>query len=121
MLAKYLNDRLQVLDFSLKLFYVDDLILFENLETLNKATNIINNLYELTGKKLNFDKTELYCANEIVYAEAKQLLGEKITIKKTLNLEYLKCPIGDDEFVKIHLQKKFTELKKTTKIFSEMP
>ena len=63
----------------------------------------------------------MYRPNIQAYKKAKQLLGEKITIKNTLNLEYLKCPIGDDEFVCKYLKKKLSELKKTTLILSKMP
>ena len=121
MVAKYLNDRLQALNFSLKLFYVDDLILIGCPEVLIKALNIITELEDETGIKLHFKKTELYCPNKRTYEEVKQILGEKITIKNTLNLEYLKCPIGDDKFVTSYLEKKLNELKNTTRILAEMP
>ena len=121
MVAKYLNDRLQALDFALKLFYVDDLILIGSLETLNKALDIINQLENTTGIKLNFEKTVIYCPNENAYEQAKEVLGKLITVENSLNMEYLKCPIGDDDFVKRHLEKKLSELKQTTEILSEMP
>ena len=66
MVAKYLNDRLQALDFALKLFYLDDLILIGSLKTLNKALGIINQLENTTGIKLNFEKTVIYCQLSLI-------------------------------------------------------
>ena len=37
MVAKFINDRMKDLEFALKLFYVDDLLLIADLETLSKA------------------------------------------------------------------------------------
>ena len=64
MVAKFINDRLKDLDFALKLFYVDDLLLISDMETLAKALKIINELEELTGIRVNFGKTVLYCPNQ---------------------------------------------------------
>ena len=121
MVAKFIDDRLQDLNFALKLFYVDDLLLIADLETLLKALNIIHEVEELTGIKINLKKTVLHCPNKTVYKEAKRMLGEKITILCTMNTTYLKSPIGDNEFVKNHLKEKLRELKRTTYILERMP
>ena len=110
MVAKYLNDRLQVLEFALKLFYVDDLLLIGNLKTLERALKIISDLEDETGIKLNLEKTVLHCPNLKAFEEAKKLLGHIITVKSPLNIDYLNCKIGDNEFVKAWLQDKLKEL-----------
>ena len=66
-------------------------------------------------------KTVLYCPTLDIYTKAKEMFQDSLTIKYTLNIEYLKCPIGDDEFVKEHLQGKLMELKRTTQILARMP
>ena len=86
-----------------------------------KALNIIKEIEDLTGIKLNLGKTVLYCPNEAVYKEAKRILGESIEIRFTMNIMYLKCPIGDNEFVKSHLREKLRELQRTTNILARMP
>ena len=121
MITKFINDQLGDLDFALKLFYVDDLLLIGNIETLTKALRIIGELEDLTGVRVNFSKTVLYCPDQENFKSAKDLFNEEIQIEHTLDIEYLKCPVGDDEFVKEYLDGKLTELKTTTKILSEMP
>ena len=51
MVAKFIDDRLQDLEFALKLFYVDDLLLIGNLDTLFQALKIITELEDLTNMK----------------------------------------------------------------------
>ena len=121
MVAKFLDDRLQQLEFALKQFYVDDLLLISKLETLLKALEIIEEVEDLTGLKINLGKPVLYCPNQVVYEEAKKVLGDTIKIKHSMNITYLKSPIGDDSFVKEHLDGKLAELKQITTILSEMP
>ena len=116
MVAQFINDRLQKLDFALKLFYVDDLLLIAKLDTLSSAINIIEELEDLTGIKINLLKTTLYCPNTELYNRAKNLLGSRIQIENTMNITYLKCPIGNDKFVRQHLESKLKELKQTTSL-----
>ena len=52
---------------------------------------------------------------------AKAMFKDRLTIKNTMNIEYLKCPIGDDDFVTEHLKGKLVELKRTTQILAKMP
>ena len=59
MVAKFINDRLQDLDFALKLFYVDDLLLISDPNTLFKALKRIQDLEDMTGVRVNFGKTVL--------------------------------------------------------------
>ena len=115
MVAKFINDKLQKLDFALKLFYVDDLLLIADFDTLSVAIKIITELEDLTGIEINLEKTTLHCPNDKLYKRAKNLFGSLIKIVNTMNLTYLKCPIGDDEFVKKHLEAKLKELRRTTK------
>ena len=61
MVAKVIDDRLQDLKFALKLFYVDDLLLIADLETLVKALKTIKELKHLTGIEVNLKKTVLSC------------------------------------------------------------
>ena len=96
MVAKFINDRLQDLDFALKLFYVDDLLLISDPNTLFKALKRIQDLEDMTGVRVNFGKTVLYCPDEDVYRKAKDIFGNSINIECSLNIEYLKCPVGDD-------------------------
>ena len=114
MVAKFINDRLKDLKFALKLFYVDDLLLIADIETLHKAMKIIRDLEEMTGVRINFDKTVLYCPNESIAKRAKEVFKSTIQIESTLNIDFLKCPIGEDEYVKQFLTCKPSELKKTT-------
>ena len=64
--AKFINDRLQNLDFALKQFFVDDLFLIADLDTIRKAIKIIREIEDLTGVKINHTKTTLYCPNQTV-------------------------------------------------------
>ena len=121
MVAKFVDDRLQDLKFALKLFYVDDLLLIADLNTLVDALKVFKELEDLTGIKVNLKKTVLCCPNEAVYKKAKQMLGENITIQCTMNTMYLNCPIGDRDFVKAHLEEKLRELKRTINILERMP
>ena len=98
MVAKFIDDRLQELDFALKLFYVNDLLLIGNLDTLFRALKIIKELEDLTGIKINMGKTVLYCPTQEIYNKAKDMFQNSLTIKNTMNIEYLKCPIGDNDF-----------------------
>ena len=63
----------------------------------------------------------LYSPSSQAYQRAKSIFGEMITIENSLNILYLKCPLGDDDFVKNHLSRKLQELGKITKNLSEMP
>ena len=120
MVAKFINDRLSCLKLALKLFYVDDLLLIGDLRTLNAAIGIFKELEELTGIQINLSKTTLYCRNEEIYTKATKVLGETISIENTMNVVYLKCPIGDDQFVRNHLEAKLLDLRRITKILGEM-
>ena len=60
MVAKLVDDRLQDLNFAVKLFYVDDLLLIADLETLAKALKILKELEDLKSIKVNLRKTVLF-------------------------------------------------------------
>ena len=90
MVAKFINDRLKDLNFALKLFYVDDLLLISDPNTLYNALERIKDLEEMTGVRVNFGKTVLYCPNEEVYWNAKKIFNDTIQINCSMNIEYLK-------------------------------
>ena len=119
--AKFINDRLRNLTFALKQFYVANLLLIADIDTLHETIKIITEIEDLAGVKINWSKTTLHCPTDETFTRAKSLFGNSITIVKSMNVAYLRCPIGDDDFVKEHLEVKLKELSKITKSLGEMP
>ena len=63
---------------------------------------------------MNLRKTVLHCPNDEIYRKARKIFNNSIKIECSMNIEYLKCPVGDDKFVRNYLKGKLSELKRTT-------
>ena len=109
-ISKKLKD---VKDLTVKLFYWDDTALIGTPRAVACAARVIQDLSDSTGLHLRWKKCHLHCTPNMI-TECKTLTNPRILpsvkLYKTQNMEYLKAPIGADQYVKDWLSKKLVVL-----------
>ena len=97
-------------------FFWDDGALVGDPETIAVAAETIHGLNLETGLNLRWDKCYVHCRNETDAQALKprfERISKEIKVIPSLNMTYLKVPIGSDDWVAESLTEKLDELKTT--------
>ena len=102
-------------------FFWDDTALVGTPEAVAEAARTIQNLSAETGLHLKWNKCHLHGTSDII--EKCKLMSapsfsDEITFHTSLNMVYLKAPVGSDEFVAKWLSDKLKKLKVTSTAIS---
>ena len=109
---------------NVKQFYWDDTALVGTPEAVARTAQRIEDLSRKTGLTLNWKKCRLYGTEPIIENCSKisnPRFATEITLNKSLNMIYLKVPIGSNEFVAKWLTNKLIRLKNIIRSISQMP
>ena len=105
------------------MFYWDDTALIGTAEALATAARVIWELASETVLELRWRKCHLY-GTESTMSRCRQTnnppFPAALTLHHDLNIEYLKAPIGSDEFVNDCMRTKLEELHETIQAVSAM-
>ena len=88
------------------------------------ATTAIQGLCLETGLKLRWDKCYVHCRDKDTALAVKTRfarIDKNIKVRPTLDMKYLKVPIGSDQWVAKQLEEKLEELKSTIEKVTSMP
>ena len=105
------------------LFFWDDTALVGTPSALATAAKIISECTSETGLRLRWTKCHLYGTPKTINfcrALTNPCFPEQITVYEDFNIEYLKAPIGSNEFVSEWLQDKLLDLHKATQLVCAM-
>ena len=103
------------------MFFMDETAIVETPVALAKASHVMTNCIAETGLRLRWPKCHLHGLPYEISRCNQLPFPKAIQVHKDFNMEYLKAPIGDDQFVLNWLQKKHTKLTKIVFLLSAMP
>ena len=119
---QFIAEKLQTIDGLRKpLFFWDDTALVGTPEALAQAVNILNQYASETGLRLKWKKCHLHGLPQTIDKCKSLSFPTMMTLHTNFNMEYLKAPIGDDQFVDLWLKKKLNKLGKIVGLLSSMP
>ena len=121
LLIRWINARLQHKGLMLKLYYWDDAALVGTPEAVAWAAKQIERMETETDLKLRWNKCHVHCPSKDIAKECVSMFEAGVTIHDTLDMLYLKIPIGSDEYVARSLRKKLDSLKVVVHKIVEMP
>ena len=105
-------------------FYWDDTALVGSPEAVAIAARVIQELSSETGLHLKWKKCHLHGTPEII-EHCKNMstpgFANKVSFHETLDMVYLKTPIGSAKFVSSWLASKIDELSSIIRAISQMP
>ena len=104
-----------------QLFFMDDAALIGLPLALIKAITVINDCTEETGLRLKWKECHLHGLPKTISKCKSPPFPEALPLHEDFIMEYLKAPIGDDQFVDAWLHKKLQNLQKIVNIVSAMP
>ncbi len=90
---------------------------------MTTAAQYLSKLTKMTGLELRWDKCHLHCVDEEArqWIESEKLFNEGVELHGSLDFEFLKVPIGCDEFVEKELDVKADELEHQIAMVSQSP
>ena len=119
---QYIAGKLQnVTDLRKPIFYWDDTALMGTPEALAKATKILKDCADETGLRLKWKKCHLHGTPATISKCRSLQFPGTMEFHGSFNMEYLKAPIGDDQFVKGWLKLKLQRLQEIVSLISKMP
>ena len=114
----------QIDGLQVKQFFWDDTALVGTPEAVATAARIIQNLSPETGLNLKWKKCHLHGAPDVI-EKCKLMLAtsfsSEITFHPSLDIIYLRAPIGSDKFVATWLDGKLKELEDVVRVIVQMP
>ena len=120
---KYIIIRLPSKRVSAKGSYWDDAFAKASPAAALEVVKAIHNLESETNLKANFDKFHIHAPNDKLAKECEELFKvyPDVKIHSSMNLTFLRTPVGADDFVEAELDKKLKELRKKVKSIAAMP
>ncbi len=106
-----------------RLWYWDDSTIVGPPEVVAAAAQYLSKLTKMTGLELRWDKCHLHCVDEEAkdWIKSEKLFNEGVELHGSLDFEFLKVPIGCDEFVEKELDVKADELEHQIAMVSQSP
>ena len=96
------------------LFFWDDTALIGTPAALSQAIKMLNECASITGLHLKWKKCHLHGLPSTIEECNSLSFPRSMALHTTFNMEYLKAPIGDNDFVRNWLEKKTKELRSLT-------
>ena len=105
-------------------FYWDDTALVGSAEAVAIAARTIQDLSSETGLHLKWKKCHLHGTPEVIECCKKMSepgFSQEVTFHETLDMVYLKAPIGSEKYVSFWLERKINDLSQIIQSISRMP
>ena len=118
---KYIIDKLPTKHLRAKICFWDDCVLAGSPAAIAEAAELISELSEETGLELKWSKCHLNAPSKEIGDECRNLFTKGIQIHDSMNLTWMKVPIGSDEYVIPKLEAKLDDLQHIVSSIVDMP
>ena len=121
LIIKWMVEKLLHPKLTKKLFFHDDGLLKGSPAALAWAAKLLDDLIPSSGLKMKWLKTECHAPSIAVAIECRKALPKDTKIYSSMNMTFLKSPVGTDDWVEEQLDIKLKELKVQIWKISLMP
>ena len=121
LVMKYIMDKLSSAGLEVKMCFWDDCVLVGSAAAAGAAARIIQDLECETGLSLKWDKCHVHAPSEVIARDCESLFPDDVQLHDTMNMNWMRVPIGSDEFVDTQLKSKLAALKETVDRVADMP